>query len=163
MKPFNRAPSSRFKRCVAVLLVAWLSVATSHAAANALRLGNQLNGWLDFVNNPNSFPVCKAGLTHLSGGGSQHLFDTTNFLLAVALNTSVSNTFISGADVVNSLANAESAGNSPTAFWIYREDWLNMTNGIPGGPFTNDWRILTLTEISNIRAAIAYNKGKTRR
>ena len=153
----------RSKFLVAFALTVMLSVFATHAASIAYRLGSDVNGLSDYKNSPNSFPVCKAGTTYMHYDGtpplaSGHLFATTNAIIENGMYT-VGGVY-TGTDVVSRIQTYENQGWNVFGVILYREDWLNQTNGTPGGSYTNDWRILTPTDISNIRTALKNSSLK---
>jgi len=142
------------------LVVSGVITVVSHATT-AMRLQSGSGGEDDFVNNPGSFPVSKAGMTYMYYNGtvpvaSNHLFNTSQAMVVFECtsNTTANDFFTGTNDVVPAIQQFENNGWNIYGVWVLREDWL--TGMIPQGQYgAYDWRILSGTEITNIRNAIA--------
>ena len=158
-------PLTKPCRSLAVFaLSVMLPFCAAQAASVALRLGGDTSGLSDFKNNPTSFPVTKAGTVFMHFDGtpplaSDHLFDTSSAIIEIGMYT-VGGAYYTGADVVSRIQSYENQGWTVNAVFLYREDWLNQTSGTLIGPYSNDWRILTPTDIANIRTALANSTLK---
>jgi hypothetical protein len=136
-----------------LILAAMLIVSVSQGAKVAMRL-HEDDG--QYSGNPDSYPVCKSRMDYMHFDGTptlakRNLFNTKVGWIEIGM-YAVGGAF-DGTEVLNRLRTYEDNGMEVAGISLYREDWL--ATDTPGGEYPIDWRILSTTEITAIRNAIA--------
>jgi autotransporter-associated beta strand protein len=111
----------------------------------------------DYYNDPDAFPVCKAGngMIMIDGPASQHVFNTTQAILELPYNGTDAYPGNRVTTANNAMRDKEAQGWNVPAVFVYREDWAIDTVTNPGGAYPEDWRILSSAEIADVRNEIA--------
>ncbi len=153
--------------CSALAFSFWcFTPVTVDAARTAFRLNND-QALLDlYINNPDAFPVCKRSLSYMHfdspvNKAKCRLFDTDGAFIEVGAYDPVNEGF-SGKTLLKLmeiLRGYEAAGFAVHGVFLYREEWIKTDHPkAVGGPFDVDRRILSPTDIRNVRDAIAQSE-----
>ncbi|MDF7824528.1 hypothetical protein P4B35_10930 [Pontiellaceae bacterium B12227] len=145
-----------------LLVTLFCAAFVSHAAKNVLRIGNIINGHQDYLDNPDTFPVSKAGHDYMSYApayptAANSVFDTLKMWGEVGLYNEEPT--LTGAFVLETFERFEKNGYTPVATALYLENWVDDR---PTGTFSNDLRILSAAELSEIRSAISNSTLKAK-
>ncbi|MDF7823434.1 hypothetical protein P4B35_05375 [Pontiellaceae bacterium B12227] len=147
---------------LSITIVALLGILSPlYAAKVAFRLTVKDGVLQEYYDNPDSFPICREKLGYLSFStrvdpcirdDGERLFLTTEATAEIFRGDGPNFTF-TGEETVRAIRSYEDQGFTLAYAIIYHEDWLQL--GGPGGPYSEDIRILSPQELADVRAAIA--------
>jgi autotransporter-associated beta strand protein len=140
------------------LLVTALPKDYGHAIPGA-QTSMRIDGADDYRNNPDSFPGCKAGnsLMMQYAPASQHLFNTVSAIQVTPYNNP--DPYPPG-HFMNFIDAAEARGYNVAQAWVFREDWKHRPVG--AGEYPEEWRVLSTSELTNIRNMLANSKRRSK-
>jgi hypothetical protein len=139
----------------AAALAAISAAAFSEGAQIMMRVGADSTILNQYLNSPNSYPVCKSSMNYICldqtlTSDKLGIFDTKDAFFVVGT-YEVGKEF-NAASTISRVRDYEAVNRNVAAIWMYRENWIN---GDTGGPFPVDRRILNQREIDDHRSAVA--------